>query len=46
MDKYTIYIICKSEEIFESKKKELSKFNKLISFFLLGPSCILTNTRN
>ena len=29
MDKYTIYIICKSEEIFESKKKELFKNKKI-----------------
>tara|TARA_B100001094_G_C18181926_1_gene801423 strand:+ start:2143 stop:2811 length:669 start_codon:yes stop_codon:yes gene_type:complete len=41
MDKYTIYIICKSEEIFESKKKELSKFNKLISFFYWIPAVFL-----
>ena len=41
MDKYTIYIICKSEEIFESKKKELSKFNKLISFFYWVPAVFL-----
>ena len=26
MDKYTIYIICKSEEIFESKKKYYNYF--------------------
>ena len=41
MDKYTIYIICKSEEIFESKKKEISKFNKLISFFYWIPAVFL-----
>ena len=41
MDKYTIYIICKSEEIFESKKKELSQFNKLISFFYWIPAVFL-----
>ena len=34
MDKYTIYIICKSEEIFESKKKELLK-NLSIEFEIL-----------
>ena len=41
MDKYTIYIICKSKEIFESKKKELLKFNKLISFFYWIPAVFL-----
>ena len=41
MTKYTIYIICKSEEIFESKKKELSKFNNLISFFYWVPAVFL-----
>ena len=41
MDKYTIYIICKSEEIFENKKKELLKFNKLISFFYWIPAVFL-----
>jgi len=30
MTKYNIYIICKNEEIFETKKKELSKYNAKI----------------
>ncbi len=36
MDKYTIYIICKSEDIFESKKKRSLKIkNNLKSIFKL-----------
>ena len=33
MDKYTIYIICKSEKIFESKKKSFinKKFEILLA---------------